>query len=414
MSQISLPLSTKRSTLQALSGIKVLDLSTSIAGPYGCQILADFGAEVIKIEKPGGGDDSRAWGPPFLDGESLWYLSVNRNKSSVVIDMSSQEGQSLLHDLIKNTDILVTNFLPRLQKKLSVDYDTLKEINPQLIHMSLTGFGLEGARSSFPCYDLIAEGYSGVMDMTGEIDQDPQKVGTPAADLLAGMDLALAALAAVLQRQKDGQGHCVDIAMIDSMTRFMAPRLMSYLGSGILPRRDGAKDSVIAIYQVFQTEDEPITLGLGNDSIWKRFWDALEEPGFIYDPRFATNVDRRACRTELVREIQSRLLKKPRAHWLNLFQTSGIPSGPINRLDQISSDPEMHQRGMFYEVERDGVRIPQVGFGIRMDGDTAFCKKAPPKLGEDSERILSSWLNKSNADINDLLNKGVIASIKNN
>lgn len=412
MSQISLPLSTKHSTLQALSGIKVLDLSTSIAGPYGCQILADFGAEVIKIEKPGGGDDSRAWGPPFLDGEALWYLSVNRNKSSVVIDMSSQEGQSLLHELIKNTDILVTNFLPRLQKKLRVDYDTLKVIHPQLIHMSLTGFGLEGARSSFPCYDLIAEGYSGVMDMTGEIDQDPQKVGTPAADLLAGMDLALAALAAILQRQKDGKGHCVDIAMIDSMTRFMTPRLMSYLGSGILPRRDGAKDSVIAIYQVFQTEDEPITLGLGNDSIWKRFWEALEEPGFIGDPRFATNVDRRACRAELVREIQSRLLKKPRAYWLNLFQSSGIPSGPINRLDQISSDPEMHERGMFYEIERNGVRIPQVGFGIRMDGDTAFCAKAPPKLGEDSERILSSWLNKSNEDINDLLNKGVIESIK--
>lgn len=278
MSQISLPISTKNSTLQALSGIKVLDLSTSIAGPYGCQILADFGAEVIKIEKPGGGDDSRAWGPPFLDGESLWYLSVNRNKSSVVIDMASEEGQSLLHELIKNTDILVTNFLPRLQKKLRVDYETLKVIHPQLIHMSLTGFGLEGARSSFPCYDLIAEGYSGVMDMTGEIDQDPQKVGTPAADLLAGMDLALAALAAILQRQKDGQGHSVDIAMIDSMTRFMTPRLMSYLGSGILPRRDGAKDSVIAIYQVFQTEDEPITLGLGNDSIWKRFWRRLRSP----------------------------------------------------------------------------------------------------------------------------------------
>lgn len=412
MSQISLPLANKQSTLQALNGVKILDLSTSIAGPYGCQILADFGADVVKIEKPGGGDDSRAWGPPFLDGESLWYLSVNRNKSSVVIDMSSEKGQSLLHDLIKKADILVTNFLPKLQKKLRVDYETLRVVNPQLIHMSLTGFGLEGARSSFPCYDLIAEGYSGVMDMTGEFEQDPQKVGTPAADLLAGMDLALAAFASIMQRQKDGQGHAVDVAMIDSMTRFMAPRLMSYLGSGLLPRRDGAKDSVIAIYQVFQTEDEPITLGLGNDSIWKRFWEAMDEPAFIQDTRYATNVDRRAHRAELVREIQSRLLKRPRAEWLSLFQGSGIPAGPINRLDQISSDPEMHARGMFYEIERDGVRIPQVGFGIRMDGDTSYCQKAPPRLGEDTVRVISSWLDKNNAEIDNLLGEGVIASQK--
>ena len=408
MIQVQLPLADKRARLNALNGIKVLDLSTSVAGPYGCQLLADFGAEVVKIEKPNGGDDSRAWGPPFLDGQSLWYLSVNRNKSSVVIDMTSEQGQALLHRLAKEADILVTNFLPKLQTKLKVDYNTLKQVNPKLIHMSLTGFGLEGERSSFPCYDLIAEGYSGVMDMTGEADQEPQKVGTPAADLLAGMDLALAAMAAVIQRHQDGKGHSVDIAMIDSMTRFMAPRLSSYLGSGILPRRDGAKDSVIAIYQVFQTADEPITLGLGNDAIWKRFWNALENDSFITDPKYASNTDRRTYRKELVQEIQKRLLNKPRTHWLELFQSSGIPAGPINRLDQISSDPEMHRRGMFYEVERDGRRIPQVGLGIQIDRETSFCEQPPPRLAEDTQAILEKWLGMTTSDIAELENTNVI------
>ncbi len=412
MTQVKLPLVQESSRFSALNGIRVLDLSTSVAGPYGCQILADFGAEVVKIEKPNGGDDSRAWGPPFLDDQSLWYLSVNRNKSSVVIDMTKVKGQELLHRLAKEADIVVTNFLPRLQTKLQVDYETLKLINPQLIHISLTGFGLEGARSSFPCYDLIAEGYSGVMDMTGEIDQDPQKVGTPAADLLAGMDLALAAMAAIIQRNQDGKGHSVDIAMIDSMTRFMAPRLSSYLGSGVLPRRDGAKESVIAIYQVFKTADELITLGLGNDAIWKRFWTILGEESFITDPKYLSNTDRRACRSELVQEIQKRLLTQRRSYWLELFQNSGIPSGPINRLDQIAADPEMHARGMFYEVEREGKRIPQIGFGIRIDRTSSYCEKPPPRLAEDTQAIFEKWLGLSKEDISQFAKDQVIHIFK--
>ncbi len=408
MSQIHLPLSAHSNSFDALQNIKVLDLSTSIAGPYGCQLLADFGAEVIKIEKPIGGDDSRAWGPPFLNNESLWYLSVNRNKSSVVIDMTQPEGRRLLEKLVAQADVLVTNFLPKVQKKLEVDAAHLHQINPQLIHISLTGFGLEGERSSFACYDLIAEGYSGVMDMTGEIDQDPQKIGTPAADLLAGMDLAIATMAALIKRSRDRHGHSIDIAMVDSMTRFMTPRLISYLGSGALPRRDGAKESVIAIYQVFQTLDEPITLGLGNDAIWKRFWTALNEPNFILNGPYQSNVDRRQHRQELVSLIQDRLKMRPRNDWLKLFQANNIPAGPINRLDQISSDPEMLKRGMFYAVPKDGVVIPQVGLGIQIDGEQSFCHKPPPSLGEDTSNVLRDWLNFSSDDIDQLLEHKII------
>lgn len=408
MSQIPLPSPSHQHSFSALQGIKVLDLSTSVAGPYGCQLLADFGADVVKIEKPITGDDSRGWGPPFLDDESLWFLSVNRNKSSVVIDMTQEAGQQLLNKLVSQADVLVTNLLPKVQKKLHVDFDRLKVVNPRLIHVSLTGFGLEGERSSFACYDLIAEGYSGVMDMTGEINQDPQKIGTPAADLLAGMDLALATMAALLQREKDKVGHAIDISMVDSMTRFMTPRLVSYLGSGILPRRDGAKDSVIAIYQVFQTADEPITLGLGNDAIWKRFWLAMDEPHFISDDQYQSNAHRRLLRQELVGQIQERLVKQPKNHWLTLFQKNNIPAGPINRLDQISSDPEMHNRGMFYGVNKGGSVIPQVGLGIQIDGEQSFCNKPPPTLGEDTRAVLKSWLSLSNDNINELINTNII------
>ena len=408
MSQIHLPSPKHNHCFSALQNIKVLDFSTSVAGPYGCQLLADFGAEVVKIEKPITGDDARGWGPPFLDNESLWFLSVNRNKSSVVIDMALDEGKALFNKLICEADVLVTNLLPKVQKKLKIDFESLKTLNPQLIHASLTGFGLEGKRSNFPCYDLIAEGYSGVMDMTGEISQDPQKIGTPAADLLAGMDLALATMAALLQRAKDHQGHAIDIAMVDCMTRFMTPRLISYLGSGELPRRDGAKESVIAIYQVFQTADEPITLGLGNDAIWKRFWSALNEPEYINDPKYTSNADRRKLRQQLVQAIQERLLKQPKAYWLDLFQSNNIPAGPINRLDQISSDAEMFQRGMFYSLNNKSSEIPQVGLGIQIDGQQSFCSKPPPKLGADTSMILEKWLNLSNLEIENLISKNII------
>jgi hypothetical protein len=199
--------------------------------------------------------------------------------------------------------------------------------------------------------------------------------------------------------------------MVDSMTRFMTPRLISYLGSGTIPRRDGAKDSVIAIYQVFQTLDEPITLGLGNDAIWKRFWTALNEVDFITDPQYQTNIDRRKHRQMLVSLIQDRLKARPRKYWLELFQENNIPAGPINRLDQISSDPEMLKRGMFYDVPKDGYLIPQVGLGIQMDGQQSFCHKPPPALGEDTSEVLSHWLNMSNEDISQLLNNNIIYTL---
>ena len=375
-----------------IAGVTVIDLTTSIAGPYATMLLADMGARVIKIERPGNGDDCRAWGPPWYDGESLWFLSVNRNKESVTLDYSGDAGRKVLHDMVKKADVVIVNLVARVQQKLGIDYAALKAIKPDLVFVSLTGFGLSGARKDFPCYDLIAEGYSAVMDLTGEADSPPQKVGTPAADLISGMDAAMATLAALFERAKSGKGHHIDIAMVDSMTRFMSPRIVPYLGTGDVPQRTGAKDSVIAVYQAFETQDKPLTLGLGNDAIWKRFWHAVGQPEKGEDARHASNADRRAARAEIVADIQRILHTRPRDEWLRLFMQAKVPAGPVNSVEDLARDPELIARGLLYTADMGGRRVPQVGLGIGIDGAHATYRSPPPKLGEHTAAVLRDWL----------------------
>jgi len=404
----ALPAPSATPPIALLDGIRVIDLTTSIAGPYAAMLLADMGAEVVKIERPISGDDSRAWGPPFLDGESLWFVSVNRNKQSVTLDYSSEPGRVVLHDLVRKADLVIVNLVERVQKKLGVDHASLAAIKPELVYVALTGFGLEGARKDFPCYDLIAEGYSGMMDLTGEADSPPQKVGTPAADLIAGMDAAYAAVAALFDRIRTGRGHKIDIAMIDSMTRFMAPRIVPYLGSGEVPKRTGARDSVIAVYQVFETKDDPITLGLGNDAIWKRFWEAVDRPQVAADARYANNVDRRAARAEIVAEIQQVLRTRSRDEWLSVFVDAKVPAGPVNRVDQVSSDPALIARGLFYADREGGRRVPQVGLGIGVDGTSSSYHMPPPRLGEHTHEVLRRWLGYDERAFEQLRNTKVV------
>lgn len=390
-----------------LDGVRVLDITTSIAGPYCTLLLADLGASVVKIERPGNGDDSRAWGPPFLDGESLWFLSVNRNKQSVSLDFAKPAGLATLHALVAQADVVVVNQVAQSQRKLGVDGPTLRAINPRLIHVSITGFGLTGDASDRPCYDLIAEGYSGVMDLTGPAGLEPQKVGTPAADLLSGADASLAVAAALFRRNTTGVGLDIDVSMVESMTRFMTPRIVTYLGSGELPRRAGGKDSVIAIYQPFETADDPLTLGLGNDAIWQRFCNCTGLTDLCEESSFSSNSGRRASRELIVDRIQHKLRGKPRDHWLALFAENRIPSGPINRLDQVVRDPTMLDRGMFYAAQRGTARIPQVGLGIKFDGSGHTYQKAPPVLGEDNGPVLKSWLGWDDKKIEELARQGI-------
>jgi crotonobetainyl-CoA:carnitine CoA-transferase CaiB-like acyl-CoA transferase len=394
----SLPLQPIGSGFDLLDGIRVIDLTTSVAGPSATMLLGDMGAEVLKIERPNGGDDARAWGPPFLDGESLWFMSVNRNKKSIALDYSKPEGLDALHRLVKLADAVVMNLSQRSALKLGVDVQRLCALKPDLIYVSITGFGMTGERADWTCYDLIAEGYSGIMDITGEPDGAPQKIGAPAADMLAGQDAAFATVSALLSKQRTGRGHVIDIALIDSMTRFLGCRIMPYLASGEVPKRSGGKDSVIAIYQSFDTADAPITLALGNDNIWHRFWDVVGRPAAANDPNFRTNADRRKQRKQIVAAIQDLLRTKPRDHWLALFRTSRIPSGPINRVDEVVDDPVLRERGMFYRVDVDGRSVPQIGTGIQVDGKVNAVRSVPPHLGQHTDTVLHSLLEMSDED----------------
>lgn len=366
-----------------LSGIKVLDLTTSVAGPYASMLLSDFGAEIIKVERPGG-DDARGWGPPFLEGESLWFTAVNRNKKSIVLDLQVEEDRASLRKLAVEADVVITNQPPKAQRKLGLDYKAFAALRPDIIFTSITGFGLSGERSELTCYDLIAEGYSGIMDITGEADGGPQKVGAPAADMLAGQDAAMATLAALLDRMRTGKGHLIDVSLVESMTRFLCCRISPYLGAGEVPARSGGTDSVIAIYQQFATSDLFLTLGLGNDGIWRRFWKAVGDAAFGERPEFRSNALRRECRSEIVAKIQAILLTGSRDHWLSLFADARVPAGPINTVEDVASDRALQDRGLFFAL-RDGDRIvPQIGLGIQIDGKIATPRSAPPRLGEHS------------------------------
>lgn len=392
-----------------LAGVRIIDLTTSIAGPSGTMLLADMGAEVIKIERPGGGDDARSWGPPFLDGESLWFASVNRNKKSVALDFSKATGLDLLHRLVRQADIVFVNLPPRAARKLKVDAHTLCAVRPDLIYVSITGFGMTGGRADWTCYDLIAEGYSGIMDITGAAGGEPQKIGAPAADMLAGQDAAFATVAALYARRATGKGRVVDVALVDSMTRLLSCRIMSYLGSGELPTRSGGKDSVIAIYQTFDTADKPIALALGNDNIWKRFWIAVGDAAYAESADLGTNYDRRERRDQIVARIARILRDKPRDHWLTLLREARVPAGPINNVAEVVEDETLLARGMFYRLAPLNRRsLPQVGTGILLDGEFALPRSAPPALGEHTDEVLGSLLGLSEEDRQRLLDQKVI------
>ncbi|MBV6634725.1 MAG: CoA transferase [Mameliella sp.] len=354
------------------------------------------------------GDDSRYWKPPTLGDTPLWFSSVYRNKKPIELDYPGPRGREVLEGLVRKADVLLTNQLPRVRDKLGIDYDTIKAINPAIIYASITGIGTDNEREKWACYDLIAEGYSGVMDLTGEPDGPPQKVGTPAADLLSGTDAALECMAALIERERTGRRHYIDISLTESMTRYMTPRLYSYLGGGGLPRRSGARDSLIAICQVLDTADDPITLGLANDNVWRRFCEIAGRSEWIEDEAFRRNENRAQQRARLVAEIGTILVTRTAREWLDLFQAGGVPAGPINRLDQLAQDPVLHERGFIYAVDTKDGPLPQVGLGIRMDGAPSGIESLPPGLGEHSADVLCDELGLDEAVIENLKSENII------
>lgn len=377
-----------------LAGVRVLDLTSSLAGPYGTMLLADLGAEVVKVERPGVGDDSRTWGPPFLDDAALWFVAVNRNKRSVTIDYSSAAGREVLCRLIGAADVLVTTLRRSSLERLGIDYQSARAVREDIIYCTISGYGQTGPARDLPGYDLIAEGVSGVMDLTGEPEQQPQKVGTPAADLLAGMDAAYSIVAALLDREHTGRGHQLDISLVESMTAFLTPKIVSFLGSGERQRRSGGRDSVIAVYQVFETADDPMTIALGNDRIFRRFCVAIDRSDLPADPGYATNAARREHRQKLVCEIQSVLRTRTRVEWLDIFYAADVPVGPINHLEDVVQNQHMIERELFYRIPV-GRGIPQVNTSWKLDGEANGYRLPPPELGADTDELLQEWVNMS-------------------
>ena len=400
----------------ALHGIRVLDLTRVLAGPWATQMLADLGAEVIKVEKPGEGDDTRHWGPPYAqsaDGaarESAYFLSTNRGKRSICVDIATPEGQEILCSLAADSDVFVENFKVGALAKYGLDYPKLKSLNPRLVYCSITGFGQDGPYASRPGYDFMIQGMSGLMSVTGEPGGSPLKVGVALADLIAGMYASNAILAALMYRERSGAGQHIDIALLDTMVAALANQALNYLVSGRSPGRLGNAHPNIVPYATFTARDGMIIISVGNDGQFRRLCALLASPELADDARFATNQQRVVNRIDLTSLLNERLLARTVADWLPMLAESGIPAGPINSIEQLFADPQARHRKLRVELSREDIgAVPGVACPIRLSDSTVQYERAPPALGDSTSEVLRQRLNMAESAIDDLRRRGVVA-----
>jgi crotonobetainyl-CoA:carnitine CoA-transferase CaiB-like acyl-CoA transferase len=394
-----------------LTGIRVLDLTRVLAGPWCTQNLADLGAEVIKIERPGAGDDTRAWGPPYLKDEAgndtteaAYYLSANRNKMSVALDIASPRGAELVRELALQSDILVENFKVGGLKKYGLDYESLKAINPRLIYCSITGFGQTGPYASRPGYDFMIQGMGGLMSITGERDDlpggGPQKAGVAVADLMTGMYSTVGILAALLERANSGLGQHIDMALLDCQVSMMANQNLNFMTSGVAPQRAGNAHQNLVPYQVFAAADGHLIVAVGNDSQFRNYCGAIGLPELSADPRFSTNPQRVKNRTELVPLLAERMATGARDHWLAALEAVGVPAGPINTLDQVYEDPHVLARQMKRELPHPAAgKVPMAASPLKFSDSPVEYRRPPPMLGEHTAQVLAEKLGLSAEDI---------------
>ena len=404
----------------ALSHLRVLDLSRVLAGPWAGQILADLGAEVIKVERPGNGDDTRAWGPPFLKdaygestGEAAYYLSTNRNKQSVTIDFTTPEGQQLVRKLAAKSDILIENFKVGGLEVYGLDYASLKTVNPDLIYCSITGFGQTGPYAKRAGYDFMIQGLGGLMSLTGQPEGNegagPMKVGVALTDILTGLYSTVAILAALAHRQHDGGGQHIDMALLDVQVACLANQAMNYLTTGVAPQRLGNAHPNIVPYQDFPTADGDFILTVGNDSQFRKFAEMVGRAEWADDPRFSTNKLRVANRGVLVPLIRQATVFKTTAEWVSQLEAVGVPCGPINDLAQVFADPHVQARGLAMKLPHAlAGLVPQVASPIRMSKTPVEYRNAPPLLGEHTQAVLQGLLGLTAGSIEALRKSGVL------
>lgn len=394
--------------MKPLEGIKVLDLTRVLAGPFCTMILADMGAEVIKIEQPGKGDDTRQFGPPFKDGESAYFLSINRNKKSVTLDIKSAKGKEILSQLIQRSDVLVENFRPGTLKKLGFDYEAASKINPRLIYASVSGFGQTGPWSEKPGYDLAIQGLGGIMSITGDADGPPCKVGVSQADLTAGLFAAQGVLLALFAREKTGKGQLVDVGMLDCQLAMLSFQAGIYFMTGVSPVRKGNQHPTICPYETFKARDRYINIAVGNDKLWQKFCALIGLDKIRDNPDFATNPSRVQNRDKLFPVIQDKIGEKDSGHWLSLFEKNGIPSGPILSVEEALAQPQAAAREMVAAVKHRVLgKIKQTGIPVKLSETPGEIVSAPPCLSEHTDAVLEG-LGYSGTDIQAMRAGGVI------
>ena len=373
-----------------LSGVRVVDLSSSYAGPTATMYLGDMGADVIKVERPETGDDARLWGPPFVGEEAAWFLSANRNKRSVCLSISDEEGHAALLRLLESADVFVENLNPGKLERLGLDPATLRARFPRLIYCALSGFGLYGPDRDRPGYDLIAQARSGLMSVTGARGGTPQRVSTALSDVVAGMVAAFAVAAALVRQQRSGQGELIDVALLDADLALMAPRIASFLAGEPEPQPSGGTDSVLAVYQPFETADRPIVVAVGNDEMWRRFCGVLGLERLAKDPALATNAGRRKRREEILESIAARLAEHPAGYWLERFRDAAVPCQVIQFLSEVAEDPQVRARHAISETEHPTagkVRTVTSPWRLGANGNPPEHRPAPV-LGADTHEVL--------------------------
>jgi len=385
-----------------LEGIRVFDLTHALAGPYCTMLLGDLGADVIKIEAPGEGDHSRRWGPPFVNGESSYFLSVNRNKRSVALDLKSEAGRKAAVLLATACDVLVENLRPGTAARLGLGYEDLKRLHPGLVYCAISGFGQD--RPSLAGYDQIVQGTAGLMSITGLPDGPPIKLGVPIGDIAAGMFGANAICAALYARERKGEGAFIDVAMQDSVMALLTYQGGRYFATGEAPAREGNQHPTIAPYGTYATADGFLNLAVGSDSQFEKFCAAIGEPKLARDARFATNRDRQARRQELNMEVEAALGRRTTAEWQAELERAGVPAGPILDLGQVFADPGVHARGVEVSVEHpDAGTWRMVGTPWRLDGTRFQVRRPPPRLGEHTAEVLAEVAGLSADQLEELL-----------
>jgi crotonobetainyl-CoA:carnitine CoA-transferase CaiB-like acyl-CoA transferase len=387
----------------ALHGLKVLDLSRVLAGPWASQQLGDLGADVVKVERPGAGDDTRTWGPPWVaakdtdDRQAAYFQCANRNKRSVAIDLATPEGQAQVRALAAKADVVLENFKVGGLRGYGLDYESLKAVNPKLVYCSITGFGQTGPYAPRAGYDFLIQGMGGLMSLTGRADGEegagPQKVGVALVDIMTGLYATIAVLAALSHRDRTGVGQHIDLALLDVQVATLANQAANYLTSGVAPKRLGNAHPNIVPYQDFPTADGDMILAIGNDGQFGRFCAIAGHPEWSSDERFATNPARVANRAVLVPLLRQATVMKTTAEWIAALEAQAVPCGPINRLDQVFADPQVQARGLRVDLPHPAFGpVPLVASPIRLSETPVQYRYAPPTLGEHTDEVLADWL----------------------